>query len=63
MHPPTSSTPLRRATLRPVRRWRSGQELPPLDSPCIDFERILREHVRSGSVAEASERRPSFEGP
>ena len=35
-------------------RWRPGQILPPLDNPCVDFERVLREYVwgnRSGSAS------------
>ena len=28
--------------------WRPGRELPRLDNPCVDFERVLREYVWSG---------------
>ena len=34
--------------------WRPGQTLPRLDNPCVDFERVLREYVWSGSTGSAS---------
>ena len=34
--------------------WRPGQMLPRLDNPCVDFERVLREYVWSGSTESAS---------
>ena len=34
--------------------WRPGRELPRLDNPCVDFERVLREYVWSTSPGSAS---------
>ena len=34
--------------------WRPEQTLPRLDNPCVDFERVLREYVWSGSTGSAS---------
>ena len=34
--------------------WRPGRRLPRLDNPCVDFERVLREYVWSGSTGSAS---------
>ena len=33
---------------------RPGRRLPRLDNPCVDFERVLREYVWSGSTGSAS---------
>ena len=34
--------------------WRPGQTLPRMDNPCVDFERVLGEYVRSGTTGSAS---------
>ena len=34
--------------------WRPGRELPRLDNPCVDFERVLREYVWNASPGSAS---------
>ena len=34
--------------------WRPGRRLPRLDNPCVDFERVLREYVWSGTGSASS---------
>ena len=34
--------------------WRPGRALPRIDNPCVDFERVLREHVWHGRRGSAS---------
>ena len=35
-------------------RWRPGQTLPRIENPCVNFERVIREYVWSGSSGSAS---------
>jgi len=34
--------------------WRPGQGLPRLDNPCVDFRRVLRDYVWTGSTSSAA---------